>query len=272
MRGGLVYFDELAKSTTAETMSIVTATRGNHGQSIPFAARLHHIPVKVHVPQGNSVEKNAAMRGWGAEVITHGRDFEEARLEAVRVAEEEGAHLIPPYAEPLVRGVATYALELFEARPDLDRVYVPVGMGSGICGLITVRDLLGLNTEIVGVVADKAPAFALSFEAGKVVETSNCSTFADGIASRAPWEEPLSIIRQGASHIARVTEDEIANAMRIYFTDTHNVAEGAGAAPLAAALKDREKIQGKNIGVILCGGNVDSSVFLRVLSGETPTA
>jgi threonine dehydratase len=271
VRGGLIYLDELMKKSSNDSISIVTATRGNHGQSIPFAARLYNVPVKVYVPDCNSVEKNAAMRGWGAEVITYGHDFEEARLKAIEVAKEEGAHVIPPFAEPLVRGVATYALEFFKAHPDLDRVYVPIGMGSGICGLITVRDLLGLRTEIVGVVAENAPAYALSFEAGEVVETSTCSTLADGVACRAPWEEPLSIIREGAQYIVRVTEEEIAEAMRIYYTDTHNVAEGAGAAPLAAALKEKDTIQGKKIGVILCGGNVDTAVFSEVLAGLTPT-
>ncbi|MEM6622801.1 MAG: threonine dehydratase [Pseudomonadota bacterium] len=269
VRGGLVYLDELSRKD--DVPGIVTATRGNHGQSIPFAAKPHGIPVKVLVPQGNSVEKNAAMRGWGAEVVTHGHDFEEARLEAVRLSEQEGWHLIPPFAEPLVRGVATYALELFTAQPDLDQVYVPIGMGSGICGLIAARDLLGLKTQIVGVVADTAPAYALSFEAGKVVTTNTCITMADGVACRAPWDEPLQLIRQGASHVVRVTDDEIAEAMRIYYTDTHNVAEGAGAVPLAAALQEREVNRGKKIGVILCGGNVDTAVFQRVLAGETPT-
>lgn len=270
VRGGLIYLDELARRTP-DCPGIVTATRGNHGQSIPFAARAHAIPVTVLVPEGNSVEKNAAMRAWGAEVITHGADFEESRLEAVRRSEADGLHLIPPFAEPLVRGVATYALELFTAQPDLDRVYVPVGMGSGICGLIAVRDLLGLKTEIVGVVADSAPAYALSFTAGHVVETDTCLTFADGVACRAPWDEPLQIIRKGASHIVRVTDDEIAEAMRIYFTDTHNVAEGAGAAPLAAALQEKDANRGKKIGVILCGGNVDTGVFAQVLAGKTPS-
>ncbi|MEM1298480.1 MAG: threonine dehydratase [Pseudomonadota bacterium] len=270
VRGGLIYLDELARAQP-DCPGIVTATRGNHGQSIPFAARQLGLPVKVYVPEGNSVEKNAAMRAWGAEVITHGHDFEESRLEAVRVGEAKGLHTIPPFHEALVRGVATYALELFQAQPDLDRVYVPVGMGSGICGLITVRDLLGLETEIIGVVADTAPAYALSFDAGEVIETNTCVTFADGMACRAPWPGPLAMIRKGAERIVRVTDDEIAEAMRIYYTDTHNVAEGAGAAPLAAALQETTANRGAKVGVILCGGNVDTGVFAKVLAGETPT-
>ena len=212
------------------------------------------------------------MRAWGAEVIAHGHDFEEARLEAVRLSEEMGLHLVRPFEAALVRGVATYALELFEAVADLDRVYVPIGMGSGVCGLIAVRDLLGLQTEIVGVVADSAPAYALSFAAGEVIETNTCATFADGIACRAPWAEPLDIIRKGAARVVRVTDDEIAEAMRIYYTDTHNVAEGAGAAPLAAALQEQNVNSGAKVGVILCGGNVDTGVFAKVLMGETPAA
>ena len=270
VRGGLVYLDELGR-TEPGCPGIVTATRGNHGQSIPFAARAHGIPVTVLVPHGNSVEKNAAMQGWGARVEVWGIDFEEARQEAVRRAEAEGLHIVPPFAEPLVRGVATYALELFEAVHDLDVVYAPIGMGSGVCGLITVRDLLGLATEIVGVVSAGAEAYALSHEAGRVVATNTTDTvLGDGMDCRAPWEDPVAIIRHGAARIVRVTDGELAEAMRAYYSDTHNVAEGAGAAPLAAALKERERLAGKRVGVILSGGNVDAALFARVLAGETP--
>lgn len=272
VRGGLVYLDELRR-TQPDCPGIVTATRGNHGQSIPFAARAYGIPVSVLVPKGNSVEKNAAMRGWGASVETFGDDFEDARQEAVRRGEEEGQHVIGPFHEPLVRGVATYALELFEAAPDLDVVYAPIGMGSGICGLITVRDLLGLKTEIVGVVSAGADAYALSYEAGKVVSTNTTHTvLGDGMDCRAPWEQPVEIIRKGAARVVRVTDDEIAEAMRIYYTDTHNIAEGAGAAPLAAALQERDRLKGLKTGVILSGGNVDSDKFAKVLSGTTPAS
>lgn len=271
VRGGLVYLDELTRSQP-DCPGIVTATRGNHGQSIPFAARAFGIPVEVLVPKGNSVEKNAAMRGWGASVETFGDDFEDARQEAVRRGEEEGKHIIGPFHEPLVRGVATYALELFEAAPDLDVVYAPIGMGSGICGLISVRDLLAMKTEIVGVVSSGADAYALSFEAGKVVSTNTTRTvLGDGMDCRAPWEQPVDIIHKGAARVVRVTDDEIAEAMRIYYTDTHNIAEGAGAAPLAAALQERDRLKGLKTGVILSGGNVDSDKFSKVLSGTTPT-
>lgn len=269
VRGGIVYLDDLAKQGVT---GIATATRGNHGQSIPFAARFYGIPVTVYVPEGNSTEKNAAMKAWGADLVTHGVDFEESRLECVRIAEERGLHVIPPFHPLLVRGVATYALEFFRACPDLDVVYVPVGMGSGICGLITARDLLGLTTRIVGVVSENADAYAQSFEAGSVVQTETCVTFADGIACRVPWQEPLDIILNGADHIVRVSDGEIAAAMRAYFTDTHNVAEGAGAAPLAAALQEAPQLKGQKVGVILCGGNIDTPKFAEILSGRTPSA
>jgi threonine dehydratase len=270
VRGGLVYLDALARAQP-DCPGIVTATRGNHGQSIPFAARAYGIPVTVLVPRGNSVEKNAAMQGWGARVEVFGADFEEARQEAVRRAEADGLHIVPPFAEPLVRGVATYALELFEAVRELDVVYAPIGMGSGVCGLITVRDLLGLATEIVGVVSAGADAYAQSHAAGRVVATNTTDTvLGDGMDCRAPWEDPVGIIRRGAARIVRVTDDELAAAMRAYYADTHNVAEGAGAAPLAAALQERERLDGKRVGVILSGGNVDAALFARVLAGETP--
>lgn len=271
VRGGLVYLDELVRAEPGRP-GIVTATRGNHGQSIPFAARAYDIPVTVLVPHGNSVEKNAAMRGWGARVEVFGTDFEEARQEAVRRAESHGLHIVPPFAEPLVRGVATYALELFEAVRDLDVVYAPIGMGSGVCGLITVRDLLGLSTEIVGVVSEGADCYALSHEAGRVIATETTRTvLGDGMDCRAPWEDPVTIIRRGAARVVRVSDDELAEAMRAYYSDTHNVAEGAGAAPLAAALQERERLAGRRVGVILSGGNVDAALFARVLAGETPT-
>lgn len=268
VRGGITYLDDLSRGDCA---GIVTATRGNHGQSIPYAAAPHGIPVTVYVPHGNSAEKNAAMKAWGAELVVHGADFEESRQECVARAEAEGLHMIPPFHPLLVRGVATYALELFRSVPDLDVVYVPIGMGSGICGVITARDLLGLSTAVVGVVAEGADAYALSVEAGHVVETNRATTFADGMACRAPMAEPLGIIRAGAERVVRVSDDEIAGAIRAYYTDTHNIAEGAGAAPLAAALQEQDRLSGKRVGVILCGGNIDSNWSAEILSGGTPT-
>ena len=266
VRGGLVYLDHL-KRTGQLPERMVTATRGNHGQSIPFAARRHGVRVTVYAPKGNSAEKNAAMVGWGAQLVEFGQDFDEARVEAARLAKDEGALWVPAFHPALARGVATYALELFNAVQDLDAVYVPIGMGSGICGLIATRDLLGLKTAIIGVVAAEAPAMAKSFKAGQVVETESANTFADGMACRVPMPEPLAIIHAGAARIVEVSEAEIAAAMRILYTDTHNVAEGAGAAAFAALLQERTQQAGKKVGVILSGGNVDAEVFRAVLAG-----
>ncbi len=270
VRGGLVYLDELARANGLPR-GMVTATRGNHGQSIPFAARLHGVPVTVLVPEGNSVEKNAAMRGWGADVVEHGHDFDEAREEAGRRAENEGLLFAPSFHPALVRGVATYALELFRAVADLDVVYVPIGMGSGICGVIGTRDLLGLKTDIVGVVAAEAPAVAMSVASGRVVETNSADTFADGMACRVPMPESVAIIGKGASRVIQVTEAEIAAAMRALYADTHNVAEGAGAAAYAGVMQERSALKGKRVAAILTGGNVDTDVFRAVLAGTTPT-
>lgn len=268
-RGGLVYVDALRRRARLPN-GLVTATRGNHGQSVAVAAMRNGLPCIVVVPEGNSVEKNAAMEAFGAELLIAGKDFDQSRAVAAKIERERGYHLIPSFHRELVKGVATYAHELFTAWSDLDVVYVPIGMGSGICGLINVRDLLQLKTEIVGVVADNAPAFALSFDAGRPVQTATARSFADGMACRDPQPEPLEIIMKGAARIIRVSEDEIAEAIRIYYTDTHNLAEGAGAAPLAALIKEKERCTGKKVGVILCGGNIDMSVFQQILSGHTP--
>lgn len=265
VRGGLVYCSEL-KARTPDCPGIVTATRGNHGQSIAFAARAQGLRAVVLVPHGNSVEKNAAMRAFGAELIEHGADFQEAREYAGTLAEKEGLQFTGPFEEPLVRGVASYPLEFFRAHPDLDVVYVPIGMGSGICATIAVRDALGLETRIVGVVAAQAAAYALSFEAGEPVSTNSADTLADGLACRVPDPEALAVILKGAERIVRLSEDEIRAAMRAYYTDTHNLAEGAGASPLAAALQEREKLSGQKIGLMLTGGNVDARVFREILA------
>jgi threonine dehydratase len=222
-RGGIVYAEALRRAGSLPR-GLVTATRGNHGQSVALAAARLGLPAVIVVPEGNSAEKNAAMEAFGGELVTAGRDFDESRVVAERIQHERGYHFVPAFHRELVKGVATYAHELLTAHPDLDVVYVPIGMGSGICGLITVRDLLGLETDIVGVVAAKAPAFALSFEAGRIVPTQTARTFADGMACREPQAEPFEIIRQGAARIVTVSEDEIAAAVRMLFTDTHNTA------------------------------------------------
>ncbi len=270
-RGGLCYLDALRRAD-ALPAGLVTATRGNHGQSVALAAARHGIPAVIVVPEGNSAEKNAAMQAFGAELIIAGKDFDESRGVAARIQEERGFHFLPSFHKELAKGVGTYALELFQAADDLDAVYVPIGMGSGICGLITVRDLLGLKTEIIGVVAENAPAFALSFEAGHPVPTNSARTFADGMACRDPQGEPLDIIVKGAARVVRVGEDEIAEAIRILYTDTHNLAEGAGAASLAALMEERERMRGRKVAVILSGGNIDMPAFRQVLGGETPVA
>lgn len=269
VRGGVVYLDALMKRQP-NIKGVVTATRGNHGQSIALAAAKAGLPCTIFIPHRNSREKNAAMQAFGAELVVAGADFDACRPEAARFGEEHGYHYVPSFHADLVKGVATYALELFQSVPDIDTVYVPIGMGSGICGLIAARDLLGLKTNIVGVVAEAAPAVALSFEQGRPVATNSAATFADGMACRDPVPEPIEIMRGGAARIARVSEDEIADAMRACYEDTHNIAEGAGAAPLAALMKECRAMRGKRVALVLSGGNVDRERFAEVLAGQTP--
>ena len=272
VRGGLTFVEAL-KRRDPEAKGLVSATRGNHGQSLAFAGARAGLRVRIYVPRGNSVEKNASMRALGAELIEHGDDFQAAREEAMRAAAGSGLIAVPAFHRDLVSGVATYGLELLTARPDLDVLYVPIGQGSGICGCIAARDALGLKTEIVGVQASGAPAYALSFAAGHAVVTDASDTLADGVATRAPDEQALAIIRAGAARIVLVDDDEIAAAIRAYWTDTHNLAEGAGAAPLAAALKERGRLAGKTVGLVLSGGNIDFDLFKRWVApvGAKPT-
>src|SRR6202045_312170 len=260
VRGGLVYVDRL-KRERPHTAGLITATRGNHGQSVAFAAGRYRVPVTIFVPHCNSVEKNRAMRAFGADLVEHGEDFQAAREEAGRRAKLDGLEFVPSFHPDLVLGVATYALELFAKAPDLDILYVPIGQGSGISGCILARDLLGLKTEIVGVQSTEAPSYALSFVAGTVVKTNSSNTRADGMATRVPDEDALSIIRKGASRIVQVTDAEIAVAMRAYWTDTHNLTEGAGAAALAAALREKARLRGQRVGLIVSGGNIDFDLF-----------
>jgi threonine dehydratase len=262
VRGGLTYVDRLKRERPGAA-GLISATRGNHGQSLAFAAGRYGLPVTILVPRGNSVEKNRAMQAFGAVLVEHGDDFQAAREEAYRRAETSGLEIVPAFHPDLVLGVATYALELLRTAPDLDVIYVPIGQGSGICGCIIARDLLGLKTEIVGVQSTLAPSYALSFAAGRLVTTETSNTMADGMATRIPDPDALSIIRKGASRIVQVTDDEIVAAIRAYWTDTHNLAEGAGAAALAAALQEKKKIQAKRVGLILSGGNIDFDLFRR---------
>lgn len=271
VRGGITYIDWLKRSHP-DVSGIVTATRGNHGQSQSLAATRAGLTATIYVPRGNSTEKNAAMRAFGGDVIEHGNDFDEAKDEAMRQGAEHGWHAIPPFHKEIVRGVATYALELFTAAPHLDTVYVPIGCGSGICGTILARDALGLKTRIVGVVSTQAMSAKLSFEQGRLVETDSARTFADGVAVRVPVAEAFDIYSRGADRIVAVSEEEIAEAMRIYYRTIHTTAEGAGAAALAALMQEREAMSGKAVGVILSGGNIDLSKYLAVLGGGVPEA
>ena len=266
IRGGLAYLAALREREPG-TRGVIAATRGNHGQSVALAAQRLGLAATIIVPHGNSREKNRAMRGFGAELIEHGHDFQAAYEYAQALAAERRLHLVRSFDADLVAGVASYALELFRAVADIDTVYVPIGLGSGICGTMAARDALGLRTKVVGVVAANAPAYALSMAAGRAVSTNSADTMADGLACRVPDEEALSAIIKGAERIVTVAEDEIRTAMRHLFTDTHNAAEGAGAAALAGLLQEKERTEGKRVAVILSGGNVDRALFAAVLAG-----
>jgi threonine dehydratase len=270
VRGGIVLLDAL--KARPGFRGVISATRGNHGQSLAFAAARVGARCVILVPHGNSREKNAAMRALGAELIEHGRDFDEARERAGELAAGEGLEFVGPFLPELVAGVASYALELFRGAPPLDAVYVPIGCGSGICGLINARDALGLGTRIIGVVSSNANAYARSFAERRPIETATALTMADGMAVRVPVPAALEVIFHGAERVVEVDDAEVEAAMRHHFTDTHNVAEGAGAAPLAALLKEREQWRGKRVGVIVSGGNVDCTVFARVLAGRDAAA
>lgn len=265
VRGGLVYLEDFAKRRNGAP-GIISATRGNHGQSLAYACGRAGVPLTILVPHGNNPEKNAAMKALGAEIIEHGSDFQEAREYSETLAGERGLHMIGPFHPLLMRGVGTYSLEFLRACADLEAVYVPIGMGSGICGMISARDALGLSTRIVGVVAANAPSYALSFDQERPVSTNSANTIADGLACRVPDEAALGIILAGAERVVSVSEDEIRAAMKIYFTDTHNLAEGAAAAPLAALLKEKDGMAGRKVGLVHSGGNVDAELLKSVLA------
>lgn len=268
VRGGLVYMDALTRRQP-ELRGVLAATRGNHGQSVAFAALRHGLHVKIFVPFGNSVEKNAAMRGLGAELIEVGADFQACREHAAQVAQAEGLHMVPSWHPDLVAGVASGYLELFRAQPDLDLVLVPIGQGSGICGAIAARNALGVKTRVVGVVSSHAPTYQLSFRAGRAIAAPVTTIIADGLACRQPDPESLAAIFEYADDVLAVTDDEVARAMRLFHRATHNLAEGAGAAALAAAMqiKDSALIKGRKVGLPLTGGNVDAELFRHILQG-----
>ena len=269
LRGGLVYFDAL-RQRDPEVRGVVSATRGNHGQSGGFAARRHGLWATIVVPHGNSVDKNAAMRALGVELVEHGDDFQAAREHAVQLAREHGLHMVPSFHDDLVRGVATYWVEFFESFAPGDApevVFVPIGQGSGICACAAARAHVGAPTRIIGVVSAHATAYQQSFREGRLIEAPVTTQLADGMACRVPDAQALAVIRREVEDVIAVTDEQVAAAMRALFADTHNVAEGAGAAGLAGALLQRERWQGRRIGVALTGGNVDSAVFARVLAG-----
>ena len=264
-RTAIVYTEKLLEREPG-TRGLIAATRGNHGQSVALAAQRNKLECIIVVPRGNSVDKNAAMRAQGAKLVEHGEDFQSSLEHAISLAGELGYHLVPPYHRNIVLGIATYWLELFTAVPDIDVAYVPVGMGSGICSACAVRNGLGLRTEIVGVVSEHAPMYALSFEQKKIVEAPSETVLADGMACRKGDPEALQVMLENVDHVVRVSDAEVGEAIRSLFKDTHNVVEGAGAAPLAAAAKEAGQLKGKRVALVATGGNVDGAVFARVLS------
>jgi threonine dehydratase len=267
IRGGLVYFAHLAQSGYIPR-GVISATRGNHGQSVGFGARRYGIPATIVVPHGNSVEKNAAMRALGATLIEHGDDFQAAREFAEALAREQSLHMVPSFHPLLLAGVATYSLELLRAVKDIDIAYVPIGLGSGICGMLAARTALKLKTEVVGVVSAHASAYAKSFSARRLIESPANTELADGMACRIPEPAALELIWKGVDRMVQVTDAEVAAAMRTLFECTHNICEGAGAAAAAAATQESSRVAGRRIALILSGGNIDRQVFARVLTGE----
>ncbi len=271
IRGGLTYFDQLAQQGTMPR-EVVSATRGNHGQSMGWAARKHGVACTIVVPLGNSPEKNAAMRALGVTLIEHGSDFQEAREHAMALAQARGAHMVPSFHFDLLLGVSTYWWEFLRAVPQLDVVYVPIGQGSGACSAIAAKLALGHGARIVGVVSSHATTYADSVAAGRVVESPVTTLLADGMACRVADAQALAIIAPHIDHIVQVSDDEVAHAMQAFFTDTHNTAEGAGAAALAGALQERSQLQGLSVGLALTGGNVDAAVFASVLAPQEAPA
>ena len=267
IRGGLTYFEALRASGTLPT-EVVSATRGNHGQSMGWAARAHGVACTIVVPRGNSPEKNAAMRALGVTLVEHGDEFQDAREHAMALAAQRDAHMVPSFHKDLVCGVATYWWEFFKAVPQMDIAYVPIGMGSGAAAAIQAKLALGHRAKIVGVVSAHATSYADSIAAGRVINSPVTTRLADGMACRMADPAALRMLAPHLDHIVRVSDAEVADAMRHLYVDTHNVAEGAGAASFAAAMQERAQLQGQTVGVTLCGGNVDADVFAQVLAGQ----
>jgi threonine dehydratase len=271
LRGAIVYLDWLRKTNPA-LEGVVAATRGNHGQGVAMASRLQGVRCVIVVPHGNSMEKNRAMVAQGAELIEHGDDFQESLEFARRLAKDRGLVMVDSFHERLVIGTATYALEFLQGAPALDAIYVPIGLGSSICGVSAVRNALGLKTEIVGVVASGSPSYALSFAQHRIVEAPARTAIADGLACRTPNAQAMEVIWRNVARIVEVPDEEIVGAMRAIYEGTHNLAEGAAAAAFAAAMRECEAMRDKRIGIVLTGGNVDAAVFARVLAGEAVMA
>lgn len=269
IRGGITFMDWLVREHP-DVSGIVTATRGNHGQAQARAARAAGLQAVIVVPHGNSIEKNTAMRGFGAELIEHGQDYNEAADYANQLADERNLKLVTAFHPAIVLGVASYGLELFDTAGALDAVYVPIGNGSGICGTIAARDALGLSTKVIGVISDRAPAARLGLEAGKIASAGKANTFADGVAVRTPDREAFEMYSQHVDHIVMVDDDAIADAIRIIWQDTHNLAEGAGAVALAGMIREKELVRDKRVAAVLSGGNIDQSMVAAVLAGQTP--
>jgi threonine dehydratase len=267
LRGALVFLAWL-KDEQPELEGVVAATRGNFGQGVGMAARLFGLKCVIVVPHGNSQEKNRAMQAQGVELITQGNDFQESLEFARALAVKRRFAFIDSFHERLVLGTATYALEYLEGSPELDLVYVPIGMGSSICGMAAARNALGLKTEIVGVTAEAAPAIANSFREGVVLEAPAQTAIADGLACRRPNPEALAVMLENVSRIVQVSDEEILEAMRALHEDTHNLAEGAGAASMAAALKEKTMLHKKRVGILLTGGNVDREIYRGVLNAN----
>ncbi len=261
VRGGLNYLHQIMQLPQCPK-GLISATRGNHGQSLSFAGARAGIPVTIVVPEGNSEDQNNAIQAWGSDLIVYGKDFEAARGHSLEIQESLGYVSVPPFCRDLVIGVASYALEMFLVLKDLDTVYVPVGMGSGICALITTRDLLGLKTNIVGVVSEGAPTFAQSFNAGRIISTDSVNTIADGVATSSPMEEAFDIIKEGANRIITVSDEQIKQAMLQYYRSTHNLAEGAAGTPLAGLNSEKEMMKNKKVGLVLTGGMIDIDRFM----------
>jgi threonine dehydratase len=267
IRGGLTYMSWL-RSRYPTSEGVIAATTGNHGQSVALAALKNGLSAVIIVPENNSNIKNKSMISFGAELITYGHDFQAAYEYALNTAEERNLSIVPSFSEYLISGVSTYGLEIFQAQPDLDSLYVPIGLGSGICGCIAAREAFGLKTKIIGVVAENAACYSLSFNQKKPVSTNSANTIADGLACRIPDSDAVRIINKYVDRVVQVNENEIKGAMGYYFTDTHNIAEGAGAAPLAALIKERNRYQNKNVGVVLTGGNLDLKLYCEVLKNN----